>query len=333
MRVFSKWTMIIAGMATLGTSHVQAQSIAPMVESIGDIKALQVQVYDVVSKTQPATVALTSDRTGAWGSGVVVNEKGLILTAAHVSQGAETMVVIFPDGKETVAKVLGSNRTKDTGMLQIIEDGSFPFVELGDSDKLVVGDFLVAMGHAGGHDPLRKPPVRFGRMVSRNVGGYFTSDCTLIAGDSGGPIFDLKGELVGINSSIGWDNKANNHAGISALRADWDRLLEGETWGSLTSNPFANSDSPILGVEITRARIGGVLVGSVVPNSPAHEAGVKRGDVITAVNDIAVKDGTQLVLELHRFRPGQEVKLTLIRSGAEMEVVATLMRLADLNQQ
>ncbi|WP_435691779.1 S1C family serine protease [Rubritalea sp.] len=304
-----------------------------MVKSVEEIKELQSQLHDVVARTQPATVALTSERTGAWGSGVVVNEQGLILTAAHVSQGAQTMVVIFPNGKETTARVLGGNRTKDTAMLQITEEGAYPFVELGSSDKLVVGDFLVAMGHAGGHDPLRQPPVRFGRMVSRNVNGYFTSDCTLIGGDSGGPIFDINGSLVGINSSIGQNYKANNHAGISGLLADWKRLMNGETWGSLSSNPFANSDSPVLGVEIAGLHNFGVLVGSVVPNSPAQKAGVKQGDVITSVNEIEVKDGTQLVFELHRFRPGQQVKLTVIRSGAEMEIEATLMRLADLNEQ
>jgi serine protease Do len=331
MTVFRK--ISIWGLGLLLSGQVLAQHQAPIVESVGQMKELQQKVYSVVEKARPATVALTSEQTGAWGSGVVVNENGLILTAAHVSQGAKTMIVIFPDGKETSARVLGANRTKDTAMLQITEPGTYPYVDTGNSDKLVVGDFLIAMGHAGGHDPLRKPPVRFGRMVSRNIGGYFSSDCTLIGGDSGGPIFDLDGKLVGINSSIGENLKANNHAGISALKTDWQRLLDGETWGSLSSNPFANSDSPILGIEMARSRIGGVLVGGIIPNTPADRAGLQRGDVIIGVNEHQVKDGSGLVLELHRFRPGQRVNLTVIRGRSKVQVEVTLMRLADLNQQ
>ena len=333
MGLFSKLIATVIGLYSMTAVGLQAQDSVPSVKNIGDIKALQQHIYDVVEMTQSATVALTSERTGAWGSGVVVNKTGTILTAAHVVQGARTVAVIFPDGQEATARVLGANRTKDTAMLQITEAGTYPHVDLGDSDQLRVGDFLVAMGHAGGHDPLRKPPVRFGRMVSRNVSGYFSSDCTLIGGDSGGPIFDIKGKLVGINSSIGWDKKANNHAGISALKADWQRLKEGETWGSLSANPFANNDSPILGVEMARSRQKGVLVASVIPNTPAHKAGVQRGDVIVGVNGIAVKDGSQLVVELHRFRPGQRVTLQLRRDQLEIELKVTLMRLGDLNQQ
>ena len=182
------WVLFVASM--LGASLLGgAQEKAPVVQSVAEIKELQQKVYDVVEATQPATVALASERTGAWGSGVVVSEEGMILTAAHVVQGAQEVVVIFPDGKEYTAEVLGANRTRDTAMLRIREKGKFPFVAQGDSDDLVVGDYVVAMGHAGGYDALRKPPVRFGRVISKNVGGYFTSDCTLIGGDSGGSHF------------------------------------------------------------------------------------------------------------------------------------------------
>ena len=103
-------------------------------KTVEDIKRLERKVVDVVTLAQPATVSLTSSFTGAWGSGVVVSADGLILSAAHVVSGAKKMEVIFPDGTETEAKVLGFNRTKDTAMLQILEEGKYPFVALGDSD-------------------------------------------------------------------------------------------------------------------------------------------------------------------------------------------------------
>ncbi|MFC4995151.1 S1C family serine protease [Rubritalea tangerina] len=305
----------------------------PAIEDLASLKKLQSQVVELVEKVQPATVSLTSERTGAWGSGVVVSEKGRILTAAHVVQGASVVTVIFPDGTETTAAVLGANRTKDTAMLQINEVGEYPHVKLGDSDALSVGDFLVAMGHAGGHDPLRKPPVRFGRLISKNMAGFFTSDCTLIGGDSGGPIFDIEGKLVGINSSIGVDWSANNHAGISALVADWKRLEAGETWGRLSSNPFANEDSPILGVGIVGSTRQGVLLGQVIPGSPAQRSGIKKGDIVVSVDGKKVTDGGALLVELNRFRPGQSVKMEILRGEVLMEIEPTLARRGDLYQQ
>lgn len=312
---------------------VSASAEVPEIKDLEQLKQLQSKVIGVVKSARPATVALTSELTGAWGSGVVVSMEGRILTAAHVVQGATEVAVIFPDGTEASAKVLGANRTKDTAMLQINEIGKFPHVPLGESDDLEVGDYVVAMGHAGGHDALRKPPVRFGRLVSKNPGGFFSSDCTLIGGDSGGPIFDLSGKLVGINSSIGWDNKANNHAGVSALKTDWKRLQSGETWGRLSTNPFADADSPILGVAIVGASKHGVKLGQVIPGSPAQRAGIKDGDVVVSVDEKRVRTGGQLLVELNRFRPGQSVGIEVLRSGVIVELSAVLARRGDLYQQ
>ena len=327
----TKYCINLIGVLGLITSTLMAD--APSVTSIAELKELQSKIQKVVSIAQPATVALTSNRTGSWGSGVVVSEGGTILTAAHVVQGVKTVVVIFPDGTEASADVLGANRTKDTAMLKIREADVYPYVEMGDSDPLEVGRFLVAMGHAGGYDALRKPPIRFGRLVSKNVGGYFSSDCTLIGGDSGGPIFDIDGKLVGINSSIGEDRKANNHAGISALKADWRRLKAGETWGSLSTNQLANNDSPILGVAILGATRQGVLLGEIVPDGPAQRAGIKARDVITNVDGQRVLDGGQLMIELNKFRPGQTVNLEILRSSVVIEIQATLARRGDLYKQ
>lgn len=319
--------------AACGWSTVALLAEVPQIESVQDLKDLQEKVRDIVESVQPATVALNSERTGAWGSGVVVDPSGRILTAAHMVQGSKKMAVVFPDGTESVATVLGANRTKDTAMLQIDEVGKYPSVSMGDSDVLEVGDFLVAMGHAGGHDALRKPPIRFGRLLSKNVGGFFSSDCTLIGGDSGGPIFDLEGKLVGINSSIGHDWSANNHAGLSALKADWERLEAGEIWGSLSVNPLANNDSPVLGVAIVGGTQQGVLLGFVIPGSSAQRAGIRKGDIVVSVDGNAVKTGSQLLVEINRFRPGQKLTLEILRGSTLIELYVVLARRGDLYQQ
>ena len=193
--------------------------------TLQDLINLESKVMDVAEKTMPATVALVSNRNGSSGSGVIVSEKGLILTAAHVIQGMKEVDVYFPNGKKWLGKVLGANYSKDIGMVQIVEPGPWPHVELGESKPLVAGDWVVALGNSAGFDPARTPPVRFGRVMSDGPGNYFTTDSTLIGGDSGGPLFDLEGKLVGINSSIGESWKNNNHAGVDGFKQDWDRLL------------------------------------------------------------------------------------------------------------
>ena len=164
--------------------------------SIADLVKLETKVSQVAAKTMSATVALVSEKTGSSGSGVLVTADGLILTAAHVVQGMSEVDVYFPDGKKWLGKVLGANYSKDIGMVKMIEAGPWPHVELGESKPLEAGDWVVALGHSAGFDPARTPPIRFGRVMSDGPGNFFTTDCTLIGGDSGGPLFDLDGKLV-----------------------------------------------------------------------------------------------------------------------------------------
>jgi len=298
------------------------------VKSVGDLAKLETQVQAVAAKVMPATVALVADEIGASGSGVVVSADGLILTAAHVVQGAEELQVVFPDGKEVTAKVLGANLSKDIGMVKIVGEGSWPFVQQGKSKTLQAGDWVVALGHSAGFDPARTPPVRFGRVVSKGPGNFLTTDCTLIGGDSGGPLFDLSGRVVGINSSIGMSLKNNNHAGIDGFRDDWDRLLAGEQWGRLSMNPFANPDMPVLGIGMgpARPRQRGVTVASVAPGSGAANAGIKAGDVVVSFDGAKLSGNHELLILLAKHLPEDQVKLGLERQGAPMEVTVTLDR-------
>jgi serine protease Do len=298
------------------------------VKSVGDLAKLESQVQTVAAKVMPSTVALVADEIGASGSGVVVSADGLILTAAHVVQGAQELQVVFPDGKEVTGKVLGANLSKDIGMVKITSGGNWPFVKQGESKPLQAGDWVVALGHSAGFDPARTPPVRFGRVVSKGPGNFLTTDCTLIGGDSGGPLFDLAGRLVGINSSIGMSLKNNNHAGIDGFRDDWDRLLRGDQWGKLSMNPFANPDMPVLGIGMApeRPRQKGVTVANVSPDSPASAAGLKAGDVLVSFDGAALADNSELLIRLAKRVPGDQVKLGVERQGSPLEVTVTLDR-------
>lgn len=289
--------------------------------------ALEAKVEAVSSRVMGATVALLSEKTGSSGSGVITRADGLILTAAHVVQGADDILVVFNDGKQVPGKVLGANYSKDIAMVQITDKGPWPFVGMGNSKPLQAGDWVIALGHSAGFDAGRTPPVRFGRVVSKGPGNFLTTDCTLIGGDSGGPLFDLDGKIVGINSSIGVSLTNNNHAGIDGFKDDWDRILAGEAWGKLSMNPFANPEMPVLGIGMGLLRSGkGVPVESVVPNSPSAAAGVRMGDVIQSLDGNPIRDGNSLLQVLAKKQPGDEVKLGVLRDRRTMLLDIVLAR-------
>lgn len=302
--------------------------------NLEDLVKLEAKVENVSRKVMPATVALISERTGSSGSGVIVTEDGLILTAAHVVQGADVLVVVFPDGKQVQGKVLGANYSKDIAMLRITDAGKWPCIEMGKSKSLQAGDWVIALGHSAGFDASRPPPVRFGRVVSKGPGYFLTTDCTLIGGDSGGPLFDLDGKLVGIHSSIGQSLTNNNHAGIDGFREDWDRLKAGQTWGELSLNPFANPEMPVLGIGMGMIRgVEGVVVESVVPGSPAAAAGVRVGDLVLHIDGGDVPDARELLRILAKKQGGDEVKLGVARDGKPLEMKVVLKRRNELFQQ
>lgn len=321
--------LLLLSLLSLGQGGVRG---AEPVASLEDLVVLEGKVAAVAERALPATVALVSDRTGSSGSGVIVSEDGLIYTAAHVIQGMKEVDVFFPDGKKWLGRVLGANYSKDIGMVQLVERGPWPYVELGESKPLEAGDWVVAMGHSAGFDPARTPPVRFGRVMSDGPGNYFTTDCTLIGGDSGGPLFDLEGRLVGINSSIGESWKNNNHAGVDGFKQDGERLRAGESWGTLQMNPLANQERPVLGIGMGRLPRGvsGVLVDKVEFNAPAAAAGVRVGDVIKTVDGEVIENGSELLEVIVKREAGDVVELGVLRGDESRVMKVELMKTEDL---
>jgi serine protease Do len=293
------------------------------VGSIEDVRKLEKQIAAVAEKGMKSTVALIAEATGASGSGVVASADGLIFTAAHVIEGVEEVQVVFPDGKQVKGKVLGANLSKDIGLVKIVDEGPWPYMERGESKPLEAGDWVIAMGHSTGFDPARTPPVRFGRVVSDGPGNFMTTDCTLIGGDSGGPLFDLDGRIVGINSSIGFALKNNNHAGVDGFKDDWDRLIAGEVWGELEMNPMLNQERPVMGINFgPSVRGGGVIVSAV--RGPAAKAGVLPGDVIRTLDGTRVRDGANLQVLLAKRQAGDKVMVGGLRAGKPFELEVEL---------
>ncbi len=314
---------LILPLAFLFNSLASAQSV----KSVDDLIETQAAIRAVVRENTGATVGLLSARTGGSGSGVIVSKEGLILTAAHVIEGSETVEVIFPDGRTTRGTVLGFDRTRDQGMVQIAEKADWPFVQLGSSVEKKPGDWVVALGHPGGYDPVRTPPVRLGRILSINAVGFFTTDCKLIGGDSGGPLFDLEGKLVGIHSSIGGSRttSVNNHAGISDFVVSWDRLKSGERWG--TYGVIDIPEGPMIGIVFDmRLQRFGVRVDQVVKGGPAAIGGIRPGDHIIAIDDEEIDSPSALKLRIAQRRPGDEVNVKVLRRGKVMDTVVVLVQ-------
>ncbi len=216
----------------------KAQFPLPMVlqknapaESVQDLRAIEQHVGKVLQKVMPSIVGL---RIGAGqGSGVIIKSDGTILTAGHVSgKPDQSAAVILPDGKILKGKTLGQFKSIDSGMAKISEGDNYPAVEMGDSAGLKPGQWVIAIGHPGGFRKNRTPVVRVGRVLVANA-FLIRTDCVLVGGDSGGPLFDMQGRVVGIHSRIGGAAITENvHVPVNTFRETWDKLAAGESWGS-----------------------------------------------------------------------------------------------------
>jgi len=300
----------------------------PMVESLGDLKKIEARVKAVVETRTDCTVSLVATELGASGSGVIVSADGLILTAAHVVEGSREMTVIFPNGSQAKAKVLGANYNRDAAMAKLVGEGPWPFAEVGDSSTLEVGDFVVAMGHPKGYDPTRRPPVRFGRIMTKGDLEFVTTDCTLIGGDSGGPLFDLDGRVIGIHSHIAPDRQVNNHAGVTGFKSCWEKMLAGKTWGTLGGNG-RDPSRPVLGLLLASGE-GGLRVREARQGSPAFAAGIRTGDLVVEIANLEISDPDRLDNLFADYQAGEKVPVIIYRDGKEERKTVTLGRLGKI---
>jgi serine protease Do len=308
-----------------------AMALAPVrAATVAEMKAQEAQVKAMVARNLPAVVSLMGESVPGAGSGTIISADGLILTAAHVTKGNETMTVIFPNGQSVKCKVLGENYGRDVSLAKIETPGTYPFVELGDSDKLEETSDVVAMGHPGGFDLRRTPPVRIGRINMKDQGGFLVSDCTLVGGDSGGPLFDLDGKLVGIHSSISVELSFNRDAPVNAAKNDWDKLLAGKRWGRLSGESAGDPNRAVLGAVLDPESQDGVALVEVRPNSPAAGAGLKPGDRIVAIAGAKVENTGQLRDKLSEAKPGATVEIAYVRDAATAKASLTLISEAEL---
>ncbi|MDA7951559.1 MAG: S1C family serine protease [Pirellulaceae bacterium] len=319
-------------------------------ENTDDLVKMQGHVKKMVKEVMPAVVGVRVG--GSSGSGVIVSEDGIVLTAGHVVKEPGTKVTfIFPDGSQKEGVSLGMNSGVDSGMMKITDKGKYPFRKMGHSSQLEPGQWLFAMGHPGGYEEGRTPPLRLGRLLVKTKSTLMT-DCTLVGGDSGGPLFDMEGNVIGINSRIGPVITANMHVPVDVFYSTWDRLSSGESWGSLAdlqkrferekkqkeekSGPSKENkkeekkDSqaipkakPYVGMA-SDPDADYALIDEVLDGSPAAKAGLKPGDVIVSFDGNLVTDFEGLAEMIAQTSPGDRVVVGLLRKKRVLKMTLVI---------
>ena len=268
------------------------------------------------------------------GSGVIVSADGTILTNAHVIDGAEKITVLLQDNKTFEAKLVGADKPSDLAVLKI-EAQNMPFLNLGNSDTVRVGDIVLAIGNPLGIGQTVTAGIisAKGRRTGLSDGSFedfLQTDAPINRGNSGGALVSLSGELIGINSQILAGGPSGGNIGIgfsipsNMAKSVMEQLLrDGRVRRGMLGIGIQNlseDTAQALGLKDT----SGVLVSDVKKGSAAEKAGVKRTDVITAINGEKIEDSNVLRNKVAGTLPGTEVRIGLLRDGNPIEVTATL---------
>lgn len=280
-----------------------------------DLKEMQRRQQQLVKKVSPWVVAIVVGPSQ--GSGVIVSEDGYVLTAAHViGRPGRRVTLITAEGRSVRGTSLGTNRNLDAGLVKIDDQNSeggrpWPHAKLGGRRLLTAGQWVLAMGFPGGISANREPVLRVGRVLETSR-EWTRTDCKLVGGDSGGPLFDMEGRVVGIHSRIGSSLANNLHVPVTAFSDDWERLARSDDWGRLPG------PTPYLGVrgdgDADVARIT-----QVFPDTPADRAGIRVGDVVTDFDGKPVGNFDSLKMLVETKTPGDKVKVRIRRDDRTLE--------------
>ena len=271
------------------------------------------------------------------GSGVIIDkENGYIITNNHVVENAESIKVVLYDDRELNAKIIGAHKNTDLAVIQI-EANNLNQVKLGNSDKLEVGEWVIAIGSPFGinlnHTVTAGIVSATGRsdvMSAQNFENFIQHDAAINPGNSGGALFNLDGELIGINNAIATDGWSRTNAGVGfaipinqTKRIMEDLISSGDVTGGWLGISFQEiSDNLVLALNLDDNK--GVMITQVLNNSPAQEVELKPKDVIIKIDDQKINGTSDLRNIIFYKYPGTSIKLTIIRNGSEIEKEITL---------
>ena len=269
------------------------------------------------------------------GSGVVISPDGYILTNDHVVENASKIIVTLPGGKEYNAEVIGMDNLTDLALLKV--DGkNFPFIEMANSNELIIGEWVIALGNPFGLFDMNQQPTAtigiisgkdldFGLQDGKVFQGMIQTDAAINPGNSGGPLVNSKGQLIGINTFIyTGSNSRQGSIGIGfaipinrAKRIAEELKTKGQIVRDFTTGiraqPLDSKTAAYLDIPIKE----GVIITSISKDSPAQKAKLEYGDIIVAVENIKVLSLNDIleIIEINDFRPGDRIQLKIWRNG------------------
>jgi S1-C subfamily serine protease len=333
--------------------------------------SFQTAIRDVAEKVKPAVVQITNEQTiqpqqfnqpftvpAGVGSGVIYDNQGHILTNNHVVQGAEKLLVSLPNGKSFPAKLIGRDPQTDLAVVQVSAP-NLPVAQLGNSDRLQVGDWVVAIGNAlalpGGPTVTEGVVSALGRTVqepgeqspsgqSSTAGpflfGVIQTDAPINPGNSGGPLVNLDGQVVGLDTLVAGQAEPGVQAqgigfaiAISVAKPIADQIVQsGHVTHAYLGISYA-ALNPAIAAQMNLSVKDGAVIGQVVPNSPAAKAGLQPNDVITEVDGKPLVGESALAQATNAHKPGDKITLTVLRNNKQIHVDVTLGTLPEATQQ
>jgi Do/DeqQ family serine protease len=354
------------GEQTASTAETQAQPIAPPAPLVVD--GVRTSYADVVQKTSPAVVRIEADIKArqespqqrqespleeffnfpqqpqnrgqqqpptqrGLGSGVIVSQDGTVLTNNHVVEGAEKITVLMNDDRTFEAKVVGLDEASDLAVLKI-EATNLPFLNLGNSDNVRVGDVVLAIGNPLGIGQTVTAGIisakgrRTGLSDGNSFEDFLQTDAPINRGNSGGALINIAGELIGINSQIlstsggsigiGFAIPTNMAKSVMEQLIATGRVRRGLLGVGIQD--ITEDNKEFFNLKDTK----GVLVSAVTPGSAADKAGFKRDDVVIAINGEPIEDRNVLRNKVAGTLPGTEIKVKIVRDGQEQELAVVL---------
>ena len=338
-----------------GASYANViKRVTPSVVTIESTRTIQVRRYHQPFMDDPMLRRFFGDefdsgessprkrRMESLGSGVIVTEDGYIITNNHVVEGADEdgVKIAMPDGKTRYdAKVIGKDPRTDIAILKVEAAKKLPALTLADSDKLEVGDVVLAVGNPFGVGQSVSSGIisalsrGFGILGRQGYEDFIQTDASINQGNSGGALVDVEGRLIGINQSIASPSGANAGVGfaipINLARSVMERLI---TDGKITRGYLGVNLQPLtpeLAEAFKLSDTAGALIGGVQPGTPAAKAGMLEGDVIVEFNGKKVTDFSHLRLMVAQTPPKTSVTFNVVRDGKEKRFTVTLAELPE----
>ncbi|TYT74895.1 DegQ family serine endoprotease [Desulfobotulus mexicanus] len=275
-------------------------------------------------------------RRQSLGSGFMISEDGYIVTNNHVIEGADKIRVKLKDGEEYDARIVGRDPKTDLALIRIEADKKFPYISMGDSSTLRVGEWVMAIGSPFGLEQTVTAGIvsAKGRVLgSGPYDDFIQTDASINPGNSGGPLLNLDGEVVGINTAIvssgqgiGFAIPVNLAKGIIAQLKASGSVTRG--WMGVEIQPLDPAMASYHGMKEAK----GVFVVRAIEGDPAHRAGIRGGDIITRINGQQVEDTKDLILKVAAAKVGETIEVTVVRSGKEKKLGVTVARRDDAGE-